>query len=59
MNPTWRNQLGQAARYVENKFRGDDVASQLSELYTQLLISQFQAQLLNQLKRPLAKGWGR
>lgn len=38
MNPTWRNQLGQAARkYVENKFRGDDVASQLSELYTQLL----------------------
>ena len=37
-NPTWRNQLGQAARKrVETKFSWDGVASQLSELYTELL----------------------
>ena len=36
-NPTWRNQLGQAARKrVENKFSWGGVASQLSELYTEL-----------------------
>ncbi len=38
MNPAWRNHLGQAARKrVETKFSWDGVASQLSELYTQLL----------------------
>lgn len=37
-NPTWRNQLGQAARKrVETKFSWEGVASQLSELYTELL----------------------
>lgn len=36
-NPTWRDQLGQAARKrVETKFSWEGVASQLSELYTQL-----------------------
>ncbi|BAY28267.1 group 1 glycosyl transferase [Nostoc carneum NIES-2107] len=38
MNPEWREQLGKAARErVINKFSWDGVASQLSELYTQLL----------------------
>ena len=38
MNPVWQVQLGQAARSrVETKFSWDGVASQLSELYTQLL----------------------
>ncbi|MBD2335617.1 glycosyltransferase family 1 protein [Calothrix sp. FACHB-156] len=38
MNPEWRNQLGKAARErVISKFSWDGVASQLSELYTQLL----------------------
>ncbi|HEY9872113.1 MAG TPA: glycosyltransferase family 1 protein [Candidatus Obscuribacterales bacterium] len=37
-NPEWRNQLGKNARSrVEDKFSWDGVASQLSELYTQLL----------------------
>lgn len=38
LNPTWRNQLGQAARKrVETKFSWEGVASQLSELYTEIL----------------------
>ncbi|BAY91866.1 MULTISPECIES: glycosyltransferase family 4 protein [unclassified Tolypothrix] len=38
MNPEWREQLGKAARErVISKFSWDGVASQLSELYTQLL----------------------
>ena len=37
-NPTWRDQLGQAARKrVETKFSWEGVASQLTELYTELL----------------------
>ncbi|MCX7596315.1 MAG: glycosyltransferase family 1 protein [Fischerella sp.] len=37
-NQQWRDQLGQSARRrVETKFSWDGVASQLSELYTQLL----------------------
>lgn len=37
-NPQWRNQLGQAARKrVENKFSWEGVASELAQLYTQLL----------------------
>ena len=38
MNPAWRMQLGEAARKrVETKFSWEGVASQLSELYSQLL----------------------
>ncbi|GAC1502200.1 MAG: glycosyltransferase family 1 protein [Chamaesiphon sp.] len=37
-NPEWRNQLGKNARKrVEEKFSWDGVASQLGELYTELL----------------------
>ena len=37
-NPQWRNELGQAARKrVENKFSWEGVASELAQLYTQLL----------------------
>lgn len=37
-NPQWRDELGQAARKrVETKFSWDGVASQLAQLYTQLL----------------------
>ena len=37
-NPQWRNDLGQAARKrVENKFSWEGVASELAQLYTQLL----------------------
>lgn len=37
-NPTWRDELGAAARQrVETTFSWDGVASQLSQLYTQLL----------------------
>ncbi|MEI2578289.1 glycosyltransferase family 4 protein [Scytonema sp. PRP1] len=37
-NPQWRDQLGQAARKrVETKFSWEGVASELAELYTQLL----------------------
>ncbi|BAZ24996.1 group 1 glycosyl transferase [Kalymmatonema gypsitolerans NIES-4073] len=37
-NPQWRNQLGQAARKrVETKFSWEGVASELAQLYTQLL----------------------
>jgi glycosyltransferase involved in cell wall biosynthesis len=38
LNPAWQEKLGQAARKrVETKFSWDGVASQLSELYTQIL----------------------
>ncbi len=38
LNPTWRDQLGQAARSrVEAKFSWDGVAAQLSQLYTQIM----------------------
>lgn len=38
LNPEWANQLGEAARKrVESKFSWEGVASQLSQLYTQLL----------------------
>lgn len=37
-NPEWKNQLGKQARTrIEEKFSWDGVASQLSELYTQLV----------------------
>ncbi|MBD2432103.1 MULTISPECIES: glycosyltransferase family 4 protein [Fischerella] len=42
-NPQWRDKLGQAARRrVENKFSWNGVATQLSELYTQLLQAKVQ-----------------
>ncbi|AKG24664.1 glycosyltransferase family 4 protein [Calothrix sp. 336/3] len=42
-NPAWRNKLGEAARKrVENKFSWGGVASQLSDLYLQLLQPTFQ-----------------
>ncbi|MEH2315879.1 MAG: glycosyltransferase family 1 protein [Nostoc sp.] len=38
LNPEWRDELGKAGRKrVESKFSWDGVATQLSELYTQLL----------------------
>ncbi|MBD2359968.1 glycosyltransferase family 1 protein [Anabaena minutissima FACHB-250] len=37
MNPTWRNELGLAARrHIESKFSWGGVADNLSELYTQI-----------------------
>lgn len=40
-NPEWSHQLGQGARrWVESKFSWDGVASQLSQLYVQLLEQQ-------------------
>ncbi|TFI54173.1 glycosyltransferase family 1 protein [Mastigocladus laminosus UU774] len=44
-NPLWRDKLGQAARNrVETKFSWNGVATQLSELYTQLLQPKVQEQ---------------
>lgn len=44
-NPQWRDQLGKAGRKrVESKFSWNGVATQLSELYTQLLQLKVQAQ---------------
>jgi len=38
LNPDWQQQLGQAARrHIEEKFSWDGVASQLSDLYLQLM----------------------
>lgn len=46
VNPAWRHQLGKAARKrVETVFSWDGVATQLSQLYTQLAVEQVEDEL--------------
>lgn len=49
-NPEWRNQLGKKARVrVEKMFSWDGVASQLSDLYTHLIVKEAAPELVGQV----------
>jgi glycosyltransferase involved in cell wall biosynthesis len=55
-NPEWRNQLGQNARKrVEEMFSWDGVASQLSELYTQLMVEESAPAAPTKVKKSVAQ----
>ncbi|MBD2358690.1 glycosyltransferase family 1 protein [Tolypothrix sp. FACHB-123] len=54
VNPQWRDELGQAARKrVINKFSWDGVASQLCELYAQILEKSVSKSLVEALEQSL------